>query len=101
MTPHPQSYRALDLDGADFPDDAATIVTDRRELFHDPAPPALPFALRRRTVDEQAWLESLPPETRAVLESAREPVADWPRVSRPLGAIALPLHKIPSLRRAH
>lgn len=82
----------------DFDDDLATLVTDRRTLLGEDAPPALPFALKRRTVDERAWLASLPEATRVVLEVARAPVADWPRVSRPLGAIARPLHKIPSLR---
>jgi hypothetical protein len=79
-------------------EDVATLVADRRTLLSDDAPPALPFALKRRTADESAWLASLPQQTRAVLEAARTPAADWPRVPRVPGAIARPLHKIPSLR---
>ncbi len=84
----------------DFDDELATLVADRRTLFSHDAPPALPFALKRRTLDDAAWLASLPPATRAALEAARAPVADWPRVARPVGAIARPLQKIPSLRPA-
>lgn len=99
LTPSVMAYQATELD-TDFDDDLATIVSDRRTLLGEEAPPALPFALKRRTVSETAWLASLPAPTRAVLESAREPVADWPRVARPPSAIARPLHKIPSLRVA-
>lgn len=91
------AFQATDPD-TDFDDDLATIVSDRRTLLGEDAPPALPFALKRRTVSETAWLASLPAPTRAVLEIAREPVADWPRVGRSPSAIARPLHKIPSLR---
>ena len=89
---------AMAFDDTDFQDDLATLVAERRTLLSDEAPPALPFALKRRTVDETAWLQSLPEQTRAVLEAARQHAADWPRVSRLPGAIAQPLHKIPSLR---
>lgn len=95
-----QGFDRATFGAPDFDDDAATLVTDRLTLFHDAAPPALPFALKRRTVDEDAWLASLPDAARTVLLRAREPMADWPRVGRPRGAIALPLHKIPSLHRA-
>jgi hypothetical protein len=88
---------ALDTD---FEDDMATLVAQRHTLLREDAPPALPFELKRRTVDERAWLASLPEETRAVLEASCEPAADWPRVGRMPGAIARPLHKIPSLRPA-
>jgi len=91
---------AMAFNDTDFQDDLATLVAERRTILSDDAPPALPFALKRRTVDESAWLASLPEQTRAVLEAAREHAADWPRVSRHPGAIARPLHKIPSLRPA-
>ena len=36
----------------DFDDELATLVADRRTLFGHDAPPALPFALKRRTLDD-------------------------------------------------
>lgn len=60
-------------------------------------PPALPFALRRRVDDDEAWLATLPPATRAVLEAARHgaPVRATSLVP---GAVVRPVARIPSLR---
>lgn len=61
-------------------------------------PPALPLPLRRVVRSAESWITDLPEEARAILESARNGRADWPRVDRPIGAIAVPTQPIPSLR---
>jgi hypothetical protein len=60
-------------------------------------PPALPFALRRRVRDDEAWLATLPPATRAVLEDARRSVPVRATSLLP-GAVVRPVPRIPSLR---
>ncbi len=62
------------------------------------APPALPFALRRRVRDDETWLASLPDAARAVLEAARDASHVAPAAARPPGSVARPLPRIPSLR---
>jgi hypothetical protein len=60
-------------------------------------PPALPFALRRRVHDDDAWLATLPPATRAVLEAARRGAPVHATALLP-GAVVRPVPRIPSLR---
>lgn len=67
-----------------------------------PIPPPLPIVLTRatRTADElvapltesdEAWLATLPAETREILEAARRTSAGWPMVPRIPSAIVTPL----------
>jgi hypothetical protein len=98
-------------DDWDFEAEVATLQHDRRAWVcaraaaggpstspaRPPEPPALPLPLRRPRQDDAAWLASLAPETRAVLEAARARPLPWPRGARVPGAVAQPLQKIPSL----
>lgn len=67
----------------------------------DITPPPLPFSLLRKKPEsaEDAWMEALPPEARAVLERAALPAPSWPFAPRLPGAVAQPTQKIPKLDR--
>jgi len=66
-------------------------------LVRSDDPPALPFALRRRVRDDDAWLATLPLESRAVLEAARRRAPVHATSLLP-GAVVRPVARIPSLR---
>jgi hypothetical protein len=82
------------IDTSMYDEDEPTIIEARHPK--QPAPPALPFVLRRKK-DTEAWLESLPVETRLVLEMVRSHQGRWPRAARVPNAIANPISAIPSL----
>lgn len=59
-------------------------------------PPPLPVALTRKrpallTESDEAWLGTLPPAARAVLEAARHAPAEWPVAPRLNHAIVRPV----------
>jgi hypothetical protein len=81
-------------------EDEPTVVDGsyEAELIAAPEPPALPFTLtREKASNDEAWLSTLSPEKRAILEQATQPARDWPFASRLPGAVAQPARKIPSL----
>jgi hypothetical protein len=61
------------------------------------SPPALPFAMRpkadthERLVSDEAWLMTLPEETRRELEAVRHGASRWPLAPRLSHAIAKPV----------
>lgn len=68
-----------------------------------PIPPPLPIPLTRRVEQvaplsdsDAAWLASLPPASRNVLEAARRSAAGWPIAPRIASAIAQPIERRPS-----
>lgn len=70
----------------------SSVDTTRRPSF----PPPLPVVLERRRPDpltdsDEAWLETLPPASRAVLEAARRGPAQWPLAPRVPNAIVRPV----------
>jgi hypothetical protein len=57
-----------------------------------PIPPPLPMVLRKRiAISDAMWLESLPTESRAVLEAAAMPARPWPYAERIQGAVCTPI----------
>lgn len=57
-----------------------------------PIPPPLPMVLRKRIAwSDQEWLESLPAESRAVLDAAAMPARPWPYAERIAGAVCTPI----------
>ena len=96
---------------ADF-DNAETLVRDGEgvELDEDmreflvgkvkpSSPPALPFALKKKSDAESEWIDALPDAARNVLERARTPVSSWPEGPRVPGAVAKPLAPLPRKKR--
>jgi len=74
-----------------------------------PIPPPLPISLRRHashanehvaplTESDEAWLATLPPETREVLEAARHTSTGWPIAPRIPSAVVTPLAAPATLR---
>jgi hypothetical protein len=77
--------------------DQPTVIRSRDSLFGK-SRPAKPFQLERQVNDpHSAWLKSLSPEARAVLEAARRPAPRWPLATRVEGAVAEPRRKVRAL----
>ncbi len=65
-----------------------------------PIPPPLPIPLTRRVEQvaplsdsDEAWLATLPPASRNVLEAARRTAGGWPTAPRIASAIAQPIER--------
>lgn len=77
--------------------DQPTVIRSRDSIYGKSLP-ARPFALERQVNDPHAaWLASLPPAARAVLEAARRPAPRWPLAARVEGAVAEPRRKVRAL----
>lgn len=99
-----QMRKALSEMPTGFEDEDTVIQVEESFTSATPAapsePPALPFTLMRKKSDEDdAWLEDLSPAARAVLERAMMPAPSWPFAPRLPGAVATPSQKIPKLER--
>jgi hypothetical protein len=81
-------------------DDEITLIDVRPEDLHPEdrraayrlsvEPPPLPFPLATKKPSQEAWLSSLDPRARAVLEAARVVAPAWPIARRIPGAVAQP-----------
>lgn len=104
----PQGETETDFDNADTlvrDVEVEVEVSDETREFivgtpKQSSPPALPFALQRRSESEADWLDALPEAAREVLEKAKSPARSWPEGPRVPGAIAKPLAPPPKKKKA-